>query len=206
MINCDTQLDKTVKNKDIVITGQMLGVVEEFLPDEETTFVKAGKIHATKSGTVSIDEKRKIEVISHDEKNRKIAKIGDIVIGSILFLRKFSVGLNFYTINQKIHFNSSLFGNIHISQISNRYIEKIVEAFQITDIIRAKVIEQKLNEYALSTTGQNLGVIHADCSICGTTLTKRKDGYNKLQCDLCGNVEYRKLANDYGNVTDKLRF
>jgi len=197
---------ETVKNKDIVITGQFLGVVEEFLPDDQSTFVKSGKIHATKTGTVSIDNKRKIEVLTHKEKDRKTVKIGDIVIGTVAFLRKFSVGVNFYTINRKIHFNSSYFGNIHISQISNKYIKKIIEAFQITDIVRATVIEQNINEYKLSTTGRNLGVIHADCSICGTPLLKSKDRLNKLICPLCGKIEYRKLASDYGNVSNKLRF
>ena len=199
-------MKETVKNKDVVITGQFLGVVEEFLPDEHTTFVKAGKIHATKTGTVSIDDKRKIEVITHNENDRKTVKIGDIVIGTVAFLRKFSVGMNFYTINQKIHFNSSYLGNIHISQISNKYVEKIIEAFQITDIVRAKVIEQNGTEYKLSTSERNLGVIHADCSICGTPLGKSKDRFNKLQCPFCGNIEYRKLASDYGNVSNNLRF
>ena len=199
-------MKETVKNKDIVITGQFLGVVEEFLPDELSTFVKAGKIHATKTGTVSIDDKRKIEVITHNENDRKTVKIGDIVIGTVLFLRKFSIGMSFYTINQKIHFNSSYLGNIHISQISNKYIEKIIEAFQITDIVRAKVIEQNGTEYKLSTSGRNLGVIHADCSICGTPLEKSKDRFDKLKCPLCGNIEYRKIASDYGNVSNNLRF
>jgi exosome complex component CSL4 len=197
---------ETVKNKDIVITGQFLGVVEEFLPDEQSTFVKAGKIHATKTGKVSINDKRKIEVIAHGENNRKTVKIGDIVIGTVAFLRKFSVGMHFYTINQKIHFNSSNFGNVHISQIANKYIEKIIEAFQITDIVRAKVIEQNGTEYKLSTSGRDLGVIHADCSICGTPLDKSKDRFDKLMCSLCGNIEYRKIASDYGNVANNLRF
>jgi exosome complex component CSL4 len=194
----------TVKNKDVVITGQYLGVVEEFLPDEQSTFVKGGEIFATKTGMISIDDKRKIEVETHQEVDRKTVKIGDIVLGPILFLRKYSVGLNFYTINQKIHFNSSYLGNIHVSQISNKYVEKVQDAFQITDIVRAKVIDQNGNEYTLTTAGKDLGVIHADCSICGTKLDKI--GFNKLKCALCLNVEKRKLADDYGNVAENLRF
>lgn len=197
-------MKKKVKNKDIIVCGQQLGVVEEFLPDEQSTFVKDGQILATKTGTVSINDKRKIEVITHQEQNRKTVKIGDIVIGTIVFLRKYSVGINFNTINQKIHFNSSYLGNIHVSQISNRYVEKIMDAFQITDIIRAEVIEQNINEYNLSTSKNNLGVIHSDCPICGTTL--EKVGFNKIKCPFCGNIEYRKLANDYGNVAHNLKF
>ncbi|MFW9973453.1 MAG: exosome complex RNA-binding protein Csl4, partial [Candidatus Odinarchaeota archaeon] len=156
-------------------------------------------------GMININSKeRKIEISTHQEKDRKVVKIGDIVIGTILFLRQYSVGINFYAINNKMHFNSSYFGNIHVSQISDRYVEKISDAFQITDIIRARVIEKEYNEYNLSTTGKNLGVIYADCVICGDPL--KKIGVNKLKCDRCGNVETRKLSNDYGNVTDNLRF
>ena len=199
------EMDDKVKENDIVLTGQYLGVVEEFLPDKQSTFVKDGQIFAAKTGIIKIDRnKRQIKIQGHQEMDRKTVEIGDILIGTILFLRQYSVGLNFHTINRKIHFNSSYFGNIHVSQISNKYVEKISDAFQITDIVRAKVIKQEQNEYGLSTMGSNLGVIHADCVICGTVL--EKIGFNKLRCPRCGNVENRKLANDYGNVNENLRY
>jgi len=193
------------REKDIVLTGEYVGVVEEFLPDKDSTYIKDGKIYASKSGIISKDlDKRKIEIRTHQESDRKTVKINDIVIGTILFLRKYSVGLNFYTLNRKLHFNSFYFGNIHVSQISNRYIEKITDAFQKTDIIRAKVIKEKSNEYDLSTIGKDLGVIHSDCSICGTEL--EKIGFNKLRCPMCGNIENRKVANDYRDVSYTLRY
>jgi len=196
---------KQIKNKDIAVTGQYLGVIEEYISNEQSTYVKEGQIFATKTGMISIDDKkREIEIETHQEKDRKTVKIGDIVIGTVVFLRKFSIGITFNTINQKIHFNSSYFGNTHVSQISNKYIEKINDAFQITDIIRAKVTNENANEYTLSTVGKNFGVIHADCSICGTKLNKI--GYDKLKCDFCGNIEKRKLAIDYGDIAHKLRF
>lgn len=194
-----------MNEKDIVLTGQYLGVVEEFLPDKQSTFIKDGQIFATKTGLISIDgERKKIEIKTHQEKDRKTAKIGDIVIGTITFLRQYSVGVSFYAINRKIHFNSNYFGNIHVSQISDRYVDKIQDAFQITDIVRAKITDLNFNEFKLSTTGKNLGVIYADCVICGTPLDKI--GYNKLKCPRCGNIETRKITDDYRNVTNMLRF
>ncbi|MFX0105389.1 MAG: exosome complex RNA-binding protein Csl4 [Candidatus Hodarchaeota archaeon] len=196
---------KANRSNKIILTGEYLGVVEEFLPDKQSTFTKDGQIFASKTGLVNINNKeRKIEISTHQEKDRKTVKIGDIVIGTILFLRQYSVGINFYTINNKIHFNSSYFGNIHVSQISDRYIDKINDAFQITDIVRARVTAQDYNEYKLNTSSRDLGVIYADCVICGNPLTKI--GKNKLRCNRCGNNESRKLANDYGNVTNNLRF
>jgi len=198
-------MKEPIKPNEIVFAGQYLGVVEEYLPDKNSTYIKDGNIYATKSGILSIDKnKREIEIKSHQDKDRKVVEVGDIVIGTILFLRQYSVGLDFQAINQKLHFNSSYFGNIHVSQISNKYVEKIADAFQITDIVRAKVLEQEQNEYKLSTSGNNLGVIHADCSICGTPL--ESIGFNKLRCNRCGNLEFRKLASDYRNVSEKLRY
>jgi len=195
----------SVKNNEIALTGQYLGVVEEFLPDKQSTYVKDGQIFATKTGIINIDKnKREIEIRSHQDKDRKTVKVGDIVIGTVLFLRQYSIGTNFQTINNKIHFNSSYFGNIHVSQISHKYVDRITDAFQLTDIIRAKVINQETNEYNLSTVGKNLGVIHADCVICGTPLDKT--GFNKLRCSRCGNIESRKLADDYRNVSETLRY
>lgn len=198
-------MKESIKTNEIVITGQYLGVVEEYLPNKKSTYTKDGNIYATKTGIVSIDKnKREIEIRSLQDEDRKVIEMGDIIIGTIRFLRQYSVGLNFQAINQKLHFNSSYFGNIHVSQISNKYVEKIADAYQPTDIVRAKVIEQEQNEFKLSTSGNNLGVIHADCTICGTSL--EKIGFNKLQCTRCGNVEFRKIASDYRNVTEKLRY
>lgn len=196
---------KSVTDKEMVMTGQYLGVVEEFLPDKHSTFVKDGEIFSTKIGITNIDKnKREIEVKPLQEDKRKVVKNGDLVIGTILFLRQYSIGISFYTINNKLHFNSAYMGNVHVSEISNKYVEKIQDVYKITDIIRAKVIGQESNEYKLNTSGKNLGVIHAECIICGTVLDK--DGFNKLECPRCGNIEYRKLADDYRNVQDKLRF
>jgi len=198
-------MKESAKNNEIVLTGQYLGVVEEYLPDKQSTYVREGQIYATKTGIVNINkDRRAIEIKSHQDEDRKTVEINDIIIGTIRFLRLYSVGISFATINNKIHFNSSYFGNIHVSHISHKFIEKISDAFQITDIVRAKVIRQEQNEYSLSTVGKNLGVIHADCRICGTTL--EKIGVDRLRCPRCGNVENRKLASDYGNVTESLKY
>ena len=198
-------MKKSAKDGDIALTGQFLGVVEEYLPDKKSTFVKEGEIFSTKTGVISINkDKREIEIQTKMERERKAARIGDTIIGTILFLRKFSVGVAFVAINNKVHFNSSAMGNIHVSAISNRYVEKISDAFQITDIIRAKIVGENSGEFVLSTVGPNLGVIHSDCAICGTK--QKKVGFNKLKCPRCGNFEKRKLAEDFGNVSEHLRY
>jgi exosome complex component CSL4 len=152
-------MKESAKNNEIALTGQYLGVVEEYLPDKQSTYVREGQIYATKTGIVHINkDRRAIEIKSHQEEDRRIVKINDVIIGTIRFLRLYSVGISFATINNKIHFNSSYFGNIHVSHISHKYIDKIADAFQITDIVRAKVIRQEQNEYSLSTVGKIWGL------------------------------------------------
>jgi len=68
-------MKESAKNKEIVLTGQYLGVVEEFLPDKQSTYVKDGQIIASKTGIINIDtNKRLIEVRDHqEEKDRRYA-------------------------------------------------------------------------------------------------------------------------------------
>jgi len=74
----------SAKNNEIALTGQYLGVVEEYLPDKGSTYVKDGQIYATKVGIVSINEERRvIEIKSFQEKKRKTIKLNDIMIGTI---------------------------------------------------------------------------------------------------------------------------
>jgi len=68
---------KSVKDKDLVFTGQYLGVVEEYLPDKLSTFVKDGEIFAAKTGIANIDtKKREIEIRHVNESERKTVRIG----------------------------------------------------------------------------------------------------------------------------------
>jgi len=192
-----------VKDGDYAYIGQPLGVVEEYLPDKNSTYSSEGIIYASKSGTVRIDLKRKkIFIEDYNEKHTPALIQGDIVIGIVGFVRKYSVGVNIEVVNNRIVYNSNFFGNIHVSHVSKSYIEKVEDGFQKTDVIRAKVVSMRLNEIDLTTEDRDLGVIAADCSICGTPLQKIKK--DLLKCPRCENIEKRKLATDYGSVENRL--
>lgn len=196
-------MTNNTKNGEYASIGQRLGVVEEYLPDKNSTYADKGVIYATRSGAIHIDShKKKISVKEPDESKRQKMKIGDIVIGIINFVRKYSVGVKIYIINNNVKFFSGNLGNVHVSQISRNYVEKIEDAFQKTDILRAKVSKLNYNEVDLVTDQPNLGVISADCSRCGGPLYLIKR--DLLKCEICENVEKRKLANDYGSVKTRL--
>lgn len=196
-------MTNNIKNGEYASIGQRLGVVEEYLPDKNSTYADKGVIYATRSGAIHIDShKKKISVKEPDESKRQKMKIGDIVIGIIKFVRKYSIGVEVYIINNNLKFFSGNLGNVHVSQISRNYVEKIEDAFQKTDILRAKVSKLNYNEVDLVTDQPNLGVISADCSRCGGPLYLIKR--DLLKCEICENVEKRKLANDYGSVKTRL--
>jgi exosome complex component CSL4 len=85
-------------------------------------------------------------------------------------------------------------GLIHISQTDAGYVKDLSREFRVGDIVRAKVINANREPVLLSTVGDDLGVIVAFCSRCRSPLVRQG---KKLVCESCGNVESRKMANDY---------
>jgi exosome complex component CSL4 len=88
-------------------------------------------------------------------------------------------------------------GILHISDVSQSYVETMYGVCKPGDLMRAKVVSDLNRTYHLSTEDKTLGVIYAFCSRCGHLLELRRE---RMRCPECGNVEMRKVAQDYGNV------
>ena len=187
-----------VKHGKFVMIGDFIGGAEEYAyEDTSRIHEKNGNLYASIAGIVTIDPlKRTINIENPDPNltDREI-KVGDIVVGQAEFMRRYTIGLKIYQANNRNIFNNSVYANIHISKISNSYIEKVEEAFKKTDIIRAKVIQKFGTEYELTTDGPNLGVVTCSCTICGTKM--QKSGQKNVECPFCGNKGLRKLASDF---------
>ncbi len=176
------------------MNGQELCVVEQYLGDPLSTYEEKGKLRAAQAGIVKIDPKIRKITIKTDKEPLEVKK-GDKVIAEVVFIRKFSVGASIYKVGDE-EMLERMFGNIHISKIADAYISDIEEAYQKTDIIRAEVIGERNGEPELSTKyGPDLGVIYAQCNICGNVFTRQTR--NLLKCNFCGNRAKKKLANDY---------
>ncbi len=181
------------KSGHLVVPGERLGVIEEFIPDSGT-FVKDGVIFSKIVGRSLIDlQNRRVSVYPAVE-GAVVPKVSSTIVGQIgnaqsdnVLVRIFKVG------NKKI---SGEFGGIlHISDVSDRYVTSMNDVCKPGDIVRAKVISEKNRIFHLSTNDKNLGIVDAFCSRDGTLL--EPDRY-ELRCPKCGNVEQRKLASDYG--------
>lgn len=194
----------TVKPGTFVQIGDELASDEEYLGDPTSTFIEEGKIYAATPGYIIIDAKnRTLMVNNHSEKKRTIPRKGDTVICTVVVVRSNSAGCLIYKVNNRMN-ESGIMAQLHVSNMSKRYVEKIDEAIQKNDIIRAQVIGHSGIEWKIATTSVNNGVIFAQCRFCGTPLVRKNR--DQLTCNFCGNTERRVIAPDYGMINEKVEF
>jgi exosome complex component CSL4 len=183
------------KSGQLVMPGERLGVIEEFIPDSGT-YVKDGVIYSKIIGRSLLDlQNRKVSVYPIVE-GAVYPKVGTIVIGQIGNAQSDNVLVKIFRVGKKAI--SGTFGGIlHVSDVSDRYVEAMSDVCKPGDIVRAKVISEKNQIFHLSTNDKNLGILHAFCSRDATLLEQDPQRYD-LRCPKCGNIERRKLAPDYG--------
>jgi exosome complex RNA-binding protein Csl4 len=89
-------------------------------------------------------------------------------------------------------------GNIHISKVAGRYIDKIDSVVSKNDFIIAKVVKKNHAEYALRTNDPSLGVIKTYCKYCGKKMDRK--GKDQVVCPFCNHFERKLLANDFNEI------
>jgi len=171
--------------------GDYIGTIEEFIPGNGT-YVENGKIYASMIGKPEIDDQKKIT----------IGKTSKIKVGQIVFCEVVDIYKNMFvvTINKikgcknEIPYRAAIF----VSNISDRYVERLEDAFCIGDIVEAEIIKIENNLIDLSTRGR-YGVVKAFCDKCRHSLIKKRD---KLFCENCEKEKTRKVAYNYGFVEE----
>ena len=126
-----------------------------------------------------------------------MVKRGDVVIGRIEEVRDQGAEVHIGVLRgrEERELPSPSFGRIHVSHVRAGYVRDLTGEFKPGDVVRARVLNVSKELAQLSTEGGDLGVIVAVCSKCRSPL--EKEGPRRLRCSSCGNVEFRKLANDY---------
>jgi len=177
-----------------VLPGDKIGVIEQYLPGAGT-YEKDGTIYANFTGKARIDLKNKRVTVVPATRVAVLPKEGTTVIASVIHASEKMATVNIWKINEKgiqVPFTAML----HISSSSPRYERNMSDVCKAGDIMRARVIE--INRIPqLTTAGRGLGVIKAFCSRCGGVLEFKN---RRLQCPSCGNIERRRLAEDYETV------
>jgi exosome complex component CSL4 len=181
------------KSGRLVVPGERLGVIEEFIPDSGT-YVTDGVIYSKIVGRALIDLQNRRVSVYPIVTGELFPKVSSIVVGQIGNAQSDNVLVRILKIENK-KLSGEFSGILHVSDVSDRYVDLMSDVCKPGDIVRAKVISGKNRIFHLSTNDRNLGIVYAFCSRCGNLLEQQ--GYD-LHCPKCGNVENRKMAPDYG--------
>ena len=178
----------------LVVPGDRLGVIEEFIPDAGT-YVKDGVIYSKIIGRALIDLQNRRVSVYPLVKEELVPKPSSIVVGQIGNAQSDNVLVRIFRLGDK-KLSGEFSGILHVSDVSDRYVDMMSDVVKPGDIVRAKVISSKNRIFHLSTNDKNLGIIYAFYSRCSTLLEHQR--YDELRCPKCGNIEKRKIAPDYG--------
>ena len=181
------------KSGHLVVPGERLGVIEEFIPDSGT-YVKDGIIFSKIVGRSLVDlQNRRVSVYPASE-GAVVPKVSSVIVGQVGNAQSDNVLVKIFKVGSK-SISGEFGGILHISDVSDRYVNSMNDVCKPGDIVRAKVISEKNRIFLLSTNDKNLGIVDAFCSRCGSYLEPQR---YELHCPKCGNIEKRKLAPDYG--------
>jgi len=178
-----------------VMPGDEIAFAEEFEPGPYT-YEQEGKVRSSIVGAVKFDLNERIATVVPHNPIVEL-QIGDVVIGIVTGYRGAMAVINIVKVVGKDREMVPVQGDgtIHVSKVSHDYLEDITREFQLTDIVRAKVLQVKPH-VQLTTEEEDYGVLRSICELCGRTL-KRKT--HKLYCTECDKFFYRKTAVDYGS-------
>ena len=183
-----------MNNKRLVIVGDKLYTIEEFMPGPGTYAYDDGYIRASQVGYLKIDLGQRLVIIRQARDKPNYPKPGDVVIGVVTTVSDDIAFIDIFQIEGVSSRSIDFSGVIHISQISEKYIKTMYEALRLGDIIRAKVLNDR-SPFQLTTKGPQHGVILASCSKCGAILKRQSD--DSMICPVCGNIEKRKVSIKY---------
>jgi exosome complex component CSL4 len=191
--NCMNLKSSEQKSGNVVLPGERLGVIEEFLPDSGT-YVKDGVIYSKIVGRALMDLLHKRVSVYPLINGVVVPNVSTTVVGQVGNAQSDNVLVRIFKIGSR-KLSGVFTGILHISDVQERYVESMSDVCKPGDIIRAKVISEKNQIYHLSTNDKGLGVVYAFCSRCGNLLEPRR---YELRCSKCGHIEKRKTAVTYG--------
>jgi len=181
------------KSGHLVLPGERLGVIEEFIPDSGT-YVQDGVIYSKIVGRALMDLLSKHVTVYPLSSGAPVPKVSATVVGQVGNAQSDNVLVRIFKIGPK-KLSGVFTGILHISDVQERYVKSMNDVCKPGDIIRTKVISNKNQVSHLSTNDKSLGAVYAFCSRCSNLLER---GRHEMHCPKCGNFEKRKLAVDYG--------
>ncbi|MCS7094535.1 MAG: exosome complex RNA-binding protein Csl4 [Thaumarchaeota archaeon] len=172
--------------KRLVLPGERVGVIEEFIFKEGLWANRRGEIIAKKVGTVNY-ELRRHEVALRPLKRDARPKTGDIVLAAVRELQDRVMWcdiLGVAGIKKALRYSGAILRT-----------SKLLD-FNVGDLVLAKVVDDTFGTYTLSVEGKELGLVLGFCDFCGRTLADR---VNVLHCNSCRRTFRKKVSIQYRN-------
>lgn len=168
----------------LVLPGQRLGVIEEYLPGSGVKALKSGHLVATHAGYAEYDARNHIVSVRPIRSVRKPA-VGDTVLATVR------------DIQEKVIWSDIL--AILGSRLTTSYSGALLRKGQGLDYVPgdlylAKVVDDLNGVYTLSVEGKDLGLVQAFCDVCGRPLTLK---LSHLECRECRRAYRKKISVHY---------
>jgi len=178
-----------------VLPGDEVAVAEEYLP-AEGTYEEDGIVYSALTGDLKINDGEKTVSVKAENPMAFLA-IGDSVFCEVTDVRAAMAICEVVMVEGRSRgVSGDTNGTIHVSKISQDYVQDVGREYRPSDIIRARVVQVKPS-IQLNTTSSHFGVVKSLCQVCRSQLRRTDKG---LYCDLCEEYESRKIADDYGDV------
>ena len=182
--------------KGVVLPGDKVAVSEEFLPGKHT-YDRSGVIRALAVGEVQKDSAA-MEISVNPAAKLETIKIDDWITGQIEVVQANSANVKIYYLNGKpTHKDFSGMLTLRGLTGGGRG-QRRTTPVKLGDVVRCRVYSLLNGIIHLTIDEPDMGVVAALCGNCGRPLLRGSS--TKAKCDECGNVEERKLAQDFGTA------
>lgn len=185
---------------DLVAPGDKIGASEEWLPGKGT-YEEEGFVYASVFGKVEYDEENLEAKVVPFNPVSQVEK-GDIIYGKIRNNRGSIASMSIKLVEGESRgIAMDMEGSLHVSKISEDYIESVDTAFKKGDIVRAKVIQTEPS-IQVTSKKKDLGVVKGFCTNCRKDLELKG---SRLYCENCDRYEKRKISSAYNKIKLKGR-
>lgn len=179
---------------DFVAPGDVIGVIEEFIPGSNVDSDSDGRLRSTIIGRVIRDTRTHVISVK-PIKDTQLLSINAIVYGRVVAIpsdRIVIVKINSMSNDGSIvELGTKFTGLIPPSQLSNSRIDSASRVVGIGDIVKARVVSRG-PPYTLTIRDPQLGVVYGVCPRCGGPM--RILNYEQLRCTVCGFVTNKKVS------------
>jgi exosome complex component CSL4 len=168
----------------LVLPGERLGVVEEYLPGTGVKALKSGHLVATHLGYAEFDRRNHIVSVRPLRAVRK-PSVGDTVLATVR------------EIQEKVIWSDilAILGTKLTTSYSGALLRKGQGLDYVPgDIYLARVVDELSGIYTLSVEGKELGLVQGFCDVCGRPLMLK---LNHLECRQCRRSYRKKISIHY---------